>query len=226
MALAPLFVLLAGCTAAPYAPETSAAATVPTAATPGAMGAGGPPPGPAASVNEVVAWIEAAAPADPANFNTVEEDGTIHKLNGSDVAFRLPGDVPNRTLTGCVSYHWSGAQFSCLGGIGNPPPRPPGIRGQWIGSWVDFDGKTVDIGSVHGDPGPFNNGNGKPLGYGARIKFGEYQCRSDPSGMYCVNYPHLSAIRLWGKPFAAYGCFKRSEPVHGIGEQFDCKQRH
>lgn len=222
--------LLAGCagTATQRAPETSSATVAPSATTTTATSTappttvGGPPPGPVASVAAVTAWIEAAAPVDPANFRTVELDGTLTQLDGDGVAFRLPGDLPNRALTGCISYRWSQQRFSCLGGVSNPPPKPPGIQGQWIGSWVDFDGRTVDIGSLHGDPGPFNNGNGKSLDYGTRIKFGDYQCRSDPSGMYCVNYPHHSAIRLWGKDFVAYGCIELTKPPRGIGEQFTC----
>nr|WP_235660691.1 hypothetical protein [Mycobacteroides abscessus] len=224
--------LLTGCATAGthHTPEinsatvTSSATTTTSDSTAPPTTAGGPPPGPAASVAAVTAWIEAATPADPANFRTVEEDGTVTQLDGDSVAFRPPGDVPNRALTGCISYHWSEQRFSCLGGVSNPPPKPPGIQGEWIGSWVDFDGMTVDIGSLHGDPGPFNNGKGKPLDYGSRIKFGDYQCRSDLSGMYCVNYPRHSAIRLWGKSFIAYGCVKLAKPQHGIGEQFNCKQ--
>ncbi|CPU58138.1 Probable lipoprotein LppI [Mycobacteroides abscessus] len=235
LAIVSMFSVLAGCTGTPpqHVPETRSAiatsSTAPSTTTTAASTtppttAGGPPPGAAAPVAAVIAWIEAAAPADPANFRTVEEDGIVTQLDGDSVAFRLPGDLPARALTGCVSYRWSEPRFSCLGGVSNPPPKPPGIQGQWIGSWVDFDGKTVDIGSLHGDPGPFNNGNGKPLDYGTRIKFSDYQCRSDPSGMYCVNYPNHSAIRLWGREFVTYGCVKLAKPQHGIGEQFTCTQ--
>lgn len=238
MVLVSVFALLTGC-ASPVAQKTSetssatstsasgtssATTVVTSTSAPKPTTAGGPPPGPGASAAAVISWIEAAAPADAANFQNVDLDGTVTKLDGDDVAFRLPGDVPNRTLTGCISYKWTEPQFSCLGGVSNPPSKPPGIEGEWISSWVDFDGKTVDIGSLHGDPGAFNNGNGKPLDYGTRIKFGDYQCRSDPSGMYCANYPHQSAIRLWGKSFIAYGCVKVKTPPHGTGEQFDCRR--
>lgn len=228
---ASILVLLAGCMSptthhreqSSSATETVNATPPPTAAAP-PVNASGPAPGPKAQPAAVLTWIEAAQLVDTANFNTVELDGTTTDLGVGEVAFRLPATVPYRTLTGCVSYHWTTQQFSCLGGVRNAPPQPPGMHGEWIPSWVDFDGKTVDIGSLHGDPGPFNNSNGRPLEYGTRIKFGDYQCRSDPAGMYCANYPHHSAIQLWGTSFIAFGCNKDLTAPHGVGERFTCKQ--
>jgi hypothetical protein len=35
-----------------------------------------------------------------------------------------------------------------------------------IGGWVDFDGSSVQVGSIHGDPGRFTAGEGPSLAFG------------------------------------------------------------
>ncbi|NGX07168.1 hypothetical protein [Mycobacteroides franklinii] len=180
-----------------------------------------PAPGPRASVESVTRWIEAGDPVAAEKFRTVDQDGTPGQLPEGDVAFRAPGELGPRTVGGCITEMKYQEPLSCLPGLRNAPRRPPDLPGQWIGGWVSFDGATVTIGSRHGDPGPFIAGVGLPLEYGKRLKFGDYQCRSDQKGLYCVNYPHHSAIRM-SDELEVFGCTKRATPPRGIGVQYDC----
>lgn len=185
----------------------------------------GGPPVAGNSVDAVIAWVEAGRDADAADFHTAERDGDVTDL-GDNVAFRLPRDLKPRMLNGCMTNYVPHAParlgtLECLVNLTDPPPRPQGLPGQWVGGWVQFDGATVTVGGLHGDPGPFSYGNGRPLLHGERVKFGDFQCRSDPSGLYCVNYPHHSAVLL-GETLIAWGCEKRPTPPLRVGEQYDC----
>ncbi|ORB59684.1 hypothetical protein BST43_06770 [Mycobacteroides saopaulense] len=180
-----------------------------------------PAPGPGASVESVTRWIEAGDPVDPEEFRTVDQDGVPSQLSDGEVAFREPGDLGPRVIGGCITAFKYKAPLSCLPGIRNAPPRPRDLPGEWIAGWVNFDGASVTLGSLHGDPGPFTAGVGLPLEYGKRLKFADYQCRSDAKGLYCVNYPHHSAVRL-GDELVVFGCTKRAIPPRGIGVQYDC----
>lgn len=182
------------------------------------------PPGAGAAVDEVIAWVEAGNPANRDDFDETEASGGAPTPLGSDVAFRSPRDLPDRTLDGCITHdgHGSaGRKLSCLTGLSKPPEKPDGVQGQWIGNWVNFDGSTVTVGGLHGDPGPFIQGRGKPLPYGDRLRFGDYQCRSEPGGIYCVNYPHHSAVLL-GETVVVFGCRQQPDHPRSVGEQYDC----
>ncbi|WP_078322305.1 hypothetical protein [Mycobacteroides chelonae] len=220
-----LIFLVAGCVAhtqqqAPTSstsPSASAPSTAPATTTSTATTA----PGPEASVESVTRWIEAGAPVDAEEFRTVDQDGAPSQLSEGEVAFRSPGELGPRIIGGCITAFKYKMPLSCLPGIHNAPPRPPDLPGQWISGWVSFDGATVTVGSLHGDPGPFSEGVGLPLEHGKRLKFGDYQCRSDLKGLYCVNYPHHSAIRM-SDELEVYGCTRRATPPRGIGVQYDC----
>ncbi|WP_079627133.1 hypothetical protein [Mycobacteroides abscessus] len=208
-----LIVLVAGCGAhRQQAPPTSTSTDTTTSQA---------APGPQASVESVIRWIEAGDPVDAENFRTVDQDGTPGRLAEGDVAFRAPRELGPRVVGGCITQVKYQEPLSCLPGLRNAPSRPPELPGQWIGGWVSFDGATVTVGGLHGDPGPFIQGVGLPLEYGKRLKFGDYQCRSDQMGLYCVNYPHRSAVRL-GDELVVFGCTKRANPPRGIGVQYDC----
>jgi hypothetical protein len=158
---------------------------------------------------------------DPNAFRAVSRDGTITTLpDPADVAFRPPGPYDDNNVAGCVTEFSYRPALVCIPPLTNPPKKPD-APGQWIGSWVTFDGAKITIGSFHGDPGPFNDGSGKPLNYGDTITFGDYQCRSDPSGMYCMSRSHQSGLAMSGT-LTTYGCVKL--PIHpeGVGEQFTC----
>ena len=53
-----------------------------------------------------------------------------------------------------------GGALACLVDLTIPPPQPPDVYGQWKGGWVDFAGRSVEVGSAHGDPGRFGSGTG------------------------------------------------------------------
>ncbi|MBS9535229.1 hypothetical protein KIH27_16700 [Mycobacterium sp. M1] len=178
-----------------------------------------PAPPPDAAPAAVAAWIAAGRPADPAGYQTVERDDTTTQLEGDEVAFRLPGPLEPNHLAGCIR-RWA-PNLSCLPGLRDTPDRPDGLVGQWIPGWVDFDGSMISIGSVHGDPGVFNDGAGKVLPYGDSLKFGDYQCRSDPSGLYCVSLSRQTGMRL-SDTVTAFGCVRQATPPYGIGQQFFC----
>ena len=90
----------------------------------------------------------------------------------------------------------SAGALACLVDLKDPPPRPDDAYGEWKGGWIDYDGTSVRVGSVHGDPGRFTAGTGPELPYGQSLAFGDYRCRADPAGLFCVNYAHQSAARF------------------------------
>ena len=63
----------------------------------------------------------------------------------------------------------SAGALACLVDLKNPPPRPEDAYGEWKGGWIDYDGMSVRVGSVHGDPGRFAAGSGPELPYGQSL---------------------------------------------------------
>ena len=100
--------------------------------------------------------------------------------------------------------------------------RDPTRYGEWKGGWIDFDGTSVQIGSVHGDPGRFVAGTGPELAYGDTLCFGDYRCRADQSGLFCVNYAHQSAVRFNSAGIVQFGCLRSVPAPDGIGIAFRC----
>ena len=220
-----VLVLAVGCsprTGTDTVPPETTATTTPTSASAPTSAAAQPStsaPGSNATPEQVARWVAAGQPADPADFQTVERDGETTHLNDGEVAFRPPGSLAPNHLSGCI--HRSTPALSCMPALESPPPRPENPLGQWIGNWVDFDGSTITVGGYHGDPGPFNDGPGQPLPYGASVTSGDYQCRSDPGGLYCVSLSHHTGLRMSDR-VVAYGCVRQPEPPEGVGEQYDC----
>lgn len=175
------------------------------------------PPSADTPIAGVIAWIEAGTPADPADFHTATRDGAATQL-GDDVAFV----TPSGNTTCMTDSRTANGALACLVDLSDPPPAPETAYGQWKGGWVDFDGTTVLVGSVHGDPGRFGNGDGRELANGSSLKFGDYQCRADPVGLFCVNYAHQSAVRFSDSGIAPYACAAQVTPPEGIGEKFVC----
>src|SRR6516225_9511524 len=52
------------------------------------------PPGPGAPIHDVVAWVEAGTPADPARYHYATRDGATTDL-GEDIAFVTPSGMAN-----------------------------------------------------------------------------------------------------------------------------------
>ena len=121
-------------------------------------------PGPGAPIGDVIAFVEAGAPADPARYHSATRDGATTDL-GEDVAFVTPSGKSN-----CMTdSKYSAGALACLVDLKNPPPRPEDAYGEWKGGWVDFDGKLIMVGRVKGDPGRFTAGTGPELPYGQSL---------------------------------------------------------
>lgn len=178
-----------------------------------------PPAAPAAgaSIADVIAWIEAGHPVDPARYHNATRDGATTPL-GTDLAVTaMAGNVSCMT----DAKHTGGA-LSCLVKLSNPPPPPPTAYGEWQGGWVDFDGTTLQVGSSRADPGPFINGDGPELGNGDSLSFGDYRCRADQTGLFCVNYAHQSAAKFSRGGIEPFGCLRPAPPPDGVGTAFSC----
>jgi hypothetical protein len=213
-------VLVAGCasegreavvTSAPTLTPSSArpsATTTTTTTTPARSPAAG------AAMQDVIRWVEAAKAADPDGFHTVTRDGVTTDI-GDGVAFTT-------TDAQCVTNRYRAGAPACLVALADPPPRPDGIEGMWKGNWVDYTGTTLEVGSAHGDPGPFGDGTGAALPVGSSLAFGDYRCRSDADGLLCVNYAHQSAVRLAAAGVQPFGCLQKAAAPPGIGEQYGC----
>jgi len=87
-------------------PPSSAASTP---LTPGATR----PPGPGASIEEVIAWIEAGTPADPGGYHEAFSDGQTTRL-GDDIAFTAPSGSPNDTTRCITDALYSEGALACL----------------------------------------------------------------------------------------------------------------
>lgn len=200
--------------AVPPTPTNTAPAnpTTPATARPSAQA-----PAPGAPIGDVIKWIESGAAADVTGYHSATRDGETTQLD-PDVAFMSPSSTAN-----CMTdTRFSGA-LACLVDLTVPPPQPADVYGQWKGGWVDFEGPSVEIGSAHGDPGRFGNGTGPVLPFGQTLAFGDYRCRADQSGTYCVNYAHQSAVRFAGSGIETFGCLTKVTPAPSdVGEKFSC----
>jgi hypothetical protein len=225
-ALVTVSLLIAGCSHAGSSQSgqtqtttgASSAASTPTASSSSSK----PPvastaPAAGAPISDVIAWIEAGHPADPARYHTVTRDGVTTPL-GNDIAFSVPGGKVD-----CMtdSKH-TGSALACLVDLANPPSRPETAYGEWKGGWVDFDGTNLQVGSARGDPGPFVNGNGPELANGDSLSYDDYRCRADQAGLFCVNYAHQSAVRFATAGIEPFGCLRSVPPPDGVGIAFSC----
>lgn len=170
---------------------------------------------PGADIAEVISWIEAGEPAAPGDFGSVTRAGTSTTLDGG-IAFTT--DTVN-----CISTpKYRDGALACLVDLSDPPPPPPDVFTVWKGNWVDFDGSAVEIGSQHGDPGPFGDGEGAELPGGQSLAFGDFRCRADTEAVLCVNYAERSAVRLSADGVDGFGCLSESEAPPGIGVRLSC----
>ncbi len=212
-------VLVAGCSQTvggqPQRTDVGASASAGPApsATTTRSAAPGPAPAAGASIDEVIEWIEAGTPADAASYHSATRDGVTTPLN-NDVAFVTPAGN-----TECMT---TGGALACLVDLDNPPPRPADVYGEWKGGWVDFGGNTLQVGSAHGDPGPFSDGTGPGLPAGAALAFGDYRCRTDPAALYCVNYAHRSAVRFSDAGIDVFGCLQEQPQSADGGIRYSC----
>jgi hypothetical protein len=178
--------------------------------------ASGTPPAAGAAIADVIAWIEAGTPADAATYDSVILSGVTTPLE-QGVAFTTAGDEAS-----CVTNKYRDGALACLVKLTNPPPRPPDFPTAWKNNWVDFDGTNVDVGSPHGDPGVFANGTGEELPVGGSLAFGDYRCRTDAAGLFCVNYAHQTAVKLAQGGVEGFGCLQKTTPPPDIGLRLSC----
>ena len=194
----------------PITPSRTAISTSATSTTPSAAPAAGVP------IAEVIKWVAAAGPVDAAQYHVALRPGSTVQL-GDDVAFTTPSG------TTCMTDAKHGTPgLACLVDLTDPPPQPPDVYGVWKGGWVDFDGAGVQVGSAHGDPGRFSNGQGPELPYDRSLSFGDYRCRTDETALFCVNYAHQSAVRFSAGGIDTYACARQITPPAGIGVQYVC----
>ncbi len=194
----------------PITPSRTATTTSATSTTPSAAPAAGVP------IAEVIKWVAAAGPVDAAQYHVALRPGSTVQL-GDDVAFTTPSG------TTCMTDAKHGTPgLACLVDLTDPPPQPPDVYGVWKGGWVDFDGAGVQVGSAHGDPGRFSNGQGPELPYDRSLSFGDYRCRTDETALFCVNYAHQSAVRFSAGGIDTFACARQLTPPAGIGVQYVC----
>ena len=167
----------------------------------------------------MVRWVEAAPPADAGAYHRATRDGETTEL-GEDTAFTTPAG-PSGPSNCMTDIRYDGA-LACLIDLSAPPARPAEVYGEWKGGWVDFAGQTLEIGSVRADPGRFSRGTGPELPYGQALAFGDYRCRADPAGLFCVNYAHQSAARFSTAGVEPFGCLQRVTPPADVGVKFSC----
>ncbi len=184
-----------------------------------------PPPSTAptagASISDVIGWIEAGHPVDPAHYHSATRDGTTTPL-GDDIAFTAGAGLGAGKASCTTDVKHTGGALACLVSLSNPPPQPDTAYGKWQGGWVDFDGTKLQVGAARADPGPFVNGDGPELANGDTLSFGDYRCRADQAGLFCVNYAHQSAARLAPAGVQPFGCLRSVPPPDGVGIAFSC----
>ena len=195
-------------TSAPSTAQTSTK-TPPTSAVPSTAPTGATP------IETVMAWVAAGVEADPGTFHTASREGATTQL-GEDIAFVTPSGS-----TECMTEEKFDGALACLVDLSHPPAEPSDSYGHWIGGWVDFDGTTLDIGSSRADPGRFAAGTGAVLPYGSTLRFGDYQCRSDAAGVFCVNFAHRSGAKFADSGVEPLGCLKLVDDP-GLGMKFSC----
>ena len=165
----------------------------------------------------MIAWVQAGPPADPGGFRSATRDDNTTDL-GEDVAFVTPS---GKTQCRTGATLGPGA-LACLVELADPPAQPAEVYGQWIGNWVDFDGASAQVGSVHADPGAFTDGIGAELTYGSSLRFGDYECRTDPAGLFCVNFARQSALQMSDAGVVPFGCLQEVPPPADAGIRYEC----
>lgn len=198
----------------PTSTSGSPATSVPSAGKPAAPSTA---PAAGAPIGDVIAWIEAGHPVDAGRYHSATRDGTTTPL-GDDIAFTAGAGKASCS----TDVKHTGGALACLVTLTNPPPQPDTAYGKWQGGWVDFDGTKLQVGAARADPGPFVNGDGPELANGNSLSFGDFRCRADQAGLFCVNYAHQSAARFSPAGIQPFGCLRSVPPPDGVGIAYSC----
>lgn len=206
--------------------EQSSTAASPPASAPSssapATTVAGAAPGEGASIDAVISWVEAGRPADPGAHHEAYRDGTATRL-GDDIAFTAASGAPDDSTQCITDAAFNSGALTCLVDLTAPAAPPPGAEGMWKAGWVEYAGATLQVGSLRGDPGPFVKGAGPRLADGDSLAFGDNRCRSDVSGLLCVNYAHRSAVRISAGGVAPFGCLRPvAPPPDAVGAAYSC----
>ncbi|MDG4666613.1 hypothetical protein [Mycobacterium sp. 236(2023)] len=193
----------------PAPTPTTASSPAPTPSATPVPGSGAPAAD--ASIDEVIGWVEAATPVDAGGFHVAFRDGVTTRL-GDDIAFVSPSGAPHSTTQCLTDARLADGALTCLLELTDPAPPPTQTEGMWKPGWISFSGTTLTVGSLRGDPGPFVNGTGTELAAGQSMAFGDNRCRSDASGLYCVNYAHRAAVRVAADGIVPFGCLAEVTP--------------
>ncbi|WP_054814929.1 hypothetical protein [Nocardia arizonensis] len=222
VALAALVILTAACSSTteptvPEAPSSTTAAAVAPSTTAKAETA----PSDNAPLGEVSSWVDGGSQIDGAKYGWAgTEDGTRSALGDGDRAFTSPTGKIRCTTDGHEGNH----TLVCLVDLKNPPSKPQGQQGNWVGGWVEFGGQTLTVGGLHGDPGPFVRGYGQELPYGSEIVVHGTKCRMDSAGLYCVNKQAGTGFHASDAGVVTYGCLAEEATPRGVnaGEYYTC----
>lgn len=167
-----------------------------------------------APIADIARWVAAGKAVPVDKFGSVTRDGASTDVQG--VAFSTD------TVSCISSAHYNDGALACLVKLTDPPPKPPDAYTVWKGNWVDFDGTSVNIGSLHGDPGPFGDGSGARLGAGETLKFGDFACRADGDAVVCANHAHQTAARMRPAGVDGFGCLTPAQAPPDIGIRLSC----
>lgn len=203
-------------------PSASPRTTTQNSPAPPTAGAAAPPPGAGAPIAEVITWVEAGTPADPNAYHEAYLGGVTTRL-GDETAFTAPSGAPSGTTQCITDVKYNSGGVTCLLDLDSPAPRPAGAEGVWKAGWIDWAGASLQVGSFHGDPGPFVKGTGPRLAAGQSLAFGDYRCRSDAAGVLCVNYAHRTAVWISAAGVVPFGCLRPDTPLpEQPGALFSC----
>ena len=166
----------------------------------------------------MIAFIEAGRPADVGQYHSATRDGTTTQL-GEDVAFTTPSGKSS-CMTDSKNF---GGALACLVDLSDPPPatgrRVRRVEGRLGRLRRGRASKSVRRMAIRADS---SMATALRLPYGDALAFGDYRCRSDPAGLFCVNYAHQSAARFSDAGVVPFGCLQKVTPPPDIGEKFSC----
>jgi hypothetical protein len=54
------------------------------------------------------------------------------------------------------------------------------------------------------------------------LAFGDYRCRADAAGLFCVDYAHQTAVKLSAAGVVGFGCLQKATAPADIGLRLSC----